>query len=645
MPPARRLFQPRDLLRQVLISSPAVSVDGERVAYTRRTIEAGEYRTRIWSVPYRGGRPEQLTAGDSDLRPRFSPDGNTLLFLSKRSDSVQPWLLPLGGGEPRRLVELAGNVRAAEWSPDGRRVLLLAPSGEDRYLVGAREDGQPTARRIDDLTWRFDGLGTRDQYTSAWVVGADGRRPRRLTAADHEVSGALWHPDGRRVGVCADRSDDAALVERPRLWAVRLDGGRPRELAALRQHIVSAAWSPDGRLAVIGNDAAELVNWVNLTLHVIERGRPRRLAPDLDRTLFNATAGDVLDLTARLPAPLEWLDEQRVVALVGTEGRSLPCRFDLDGSYEPLARGDVVAYALASAQGRVVVAAAVDGHAGELYAVEDGELRPLTRDGSRWFRPYRREPEPVRIRHREGHRLEGFLWRARGRRRRALILQIHGGPYLAHGPLPWLEMTALADAGFDVLAPNPRGSVTYGEDFARAIHGAWGEVDQTDFLRFAEWAVREGIADRGRVGLLGLSYGGLTVTYLLGRHPGRFAAGVSENPVTDYLSEYGASDAGTLVGTWGAGVEPWEDAEHMRAASPLAQLHRSEAPLLMLQCEGDLRCPPHQTEMAYTMLRQLGRTVEMVRYPEESHLLVAVGRPDRRVDRIERIVDWFRRYL
>ena len=79
--------------------------------------------------------------------------------------------------------------------------------------------------------------------------------------------------------------------------------------------------------------------------------------------------------------------------------------------------------------------------------------------------------------------------------------------------------------------------------------------------------------------------------------------------------------------------------------SPGALLHRNTAPLLLLQAEGDLRCPAGQTEIAFTMLRKLGRTVEMVRYPEESHLMLLLGRPDRRVDRLERIVDWFERYL
>jgi dipeptidyl aminopeptidase/acylaminoacyl peptidase len=642
VPPAPR-FQPRDLLKQVQLSGPAVSPDGGQVAYVRRTIERGEYRFRIWAAPWRHGRARRLTSGDVDARPRFSPEGERLLFLSQRSGRMQPWVLPLGGGEPEQLAELEGNVAAAEWSPDGRRVLLLAPSGEQRFLVGDPE--RQLARRITDVTWRLDLLGIRDEFTSAWIVDAGGGRLRRLTDASHEIADAFWHPDGKRIGVLADRSPDAGLQELPQLYTVTArPGGAVRQAARLTQYVGTAAWSPGGRLAVIGNDGDTFAGWHNQTLHLVEGRDVRRLAPDLDRTLFNATAGDVLDLTARLPPPLFWLDEESLVALVSDHGRSLPHRFGVDGSHEPLADGEIVAYGLAAAGGRVVVAACVDGQAGEIYSVEDGALRPLTRDGGRWLRPFARTCERVQAKVRGGPVVEGFLWRARGRSR-GLVLHVHGGPYLAHGPVPWIEMVALADAGFHVLAANPRGSVGYGEEYAKAIHGAWGEVDQADFLRLVDWAIAEKLAPRDRVGVLGLSYGGFATTYLLGRHPGRFAAGVAENPVTDYLAEYGNADSGPVIGTWAAGVEPWEDGERMRAASPVAQIHRNTAPLLLLQCDGDLRCPPVNSEIVFAILRRLGRPVEMVRYPEEFHLLVSVGRPDRRVDRLERIVDWFRRYL
>src|SRR5262249_19385051 len=116
-------FEARALLRQVLLTTPAASPDGSQVAYVRRTVEGGLYRHRIWLVPWRGGRARPLTGGPNDTQPRWSPEGERLLFLSDRSGRTQPWVLPLAGGEPEQLVEVDGNVAAAEWSPDGRRVL------------------------------------------------------------------------------------------------------------------------------------------------------------------------------------------------------------------------------------------------------------------------------------------------------------------------------------------------------------------------------------------------------------------------------------------------------------------------------------------------------------------------------------------
>src|SRR5260370_13214925 len=143
----QRSYLAKDLLNQVVIQGLAVSPDGASVVYVRRTVEDNKYARRLWRVAFKGGRPEQLTSAKSnDTRPRFSPDGRTLLFISDRSGKPQVWLMPLHGGEPRHLTDLPNRAGAAEWAPDGQRVLLLAGSGEKRFLVGKADD--PSATRI-----------------------------------------------------------------------------------------------------------------------------------------------------------------------------------------------------------------------------------------------------------------------------------------------------------------------------------------------------------------------------------------------------------------------------------------------------------------------------------------------------------------
>ena len=642
---ALRRFSPKDVLRETFLTQVAVAPDGSSVVFGRRTIEDGAYKTRLWRVPMSGGRAEQITIGDSDTRPRFSPDGKTLVFMSSRSGKSQPWLLPLAGGEPHALAEFPGQAGAADWAPDGQSIAVLAQTGEERFRVGDQKE--PTARRIKDLNWRLDGAGVRDQFTSLWVVPARGGKPKRLTEPRYEVATAFWTPDSKRIGFLADPRPEAGVLEQLRAWSIPATGGRPTKQAELAGEVAAGAFSPSGKLAFLGLDDPSFSGSSNLGLWIKDGRSTRRLGEELDRTFFFIVIGDLLDFAAEFPVPLFWLDDENIAAPVTDRGSCVPYRFGLNGSVERLVeRDDAICTWLSVGGGRMATIASVDGGACDVYAVEDGDLRRLSRNGGSWFGPHRRDPERHAVRHREGHEIDAWVVRPRGRRSKGLVLQIHGGPHCAHGSAPWLEMVALADAGFTVLYGNPRGSVGYGEAYAKAIEGNWGEADDSDCMRLVDWAVRKGLAPRDHVGLLGLSYGGYMTNWLLGHHPGRFAAAVSENPVLDLFSFYGESDYGFTIAEHVGGIkEPWHDFERMLDRSPGAQLHRNTAPLLLLQAEGDLRCPAGQTDIAFTMLRRLGQTVEMVRYPEESHLLLGIGRPDRRVDRLERIVDWFERHL
>ena len=95
---------------------------------------------------------------------------------------------------------------------------------------------------------------------------------------------------------------------------------------------------------------------------------------------------------------------------------------------------------------------------------------------------------------------------------------------------------------------------------------------------------------------------------------------------------------------YGGSVMP-ENIGAFLARSPSTHMHQNHAPLLLLQAENDLRCPPGNSEMVFNILRILGREVEMIRYPGESHVMLIIGRPDRRVDRLERIIAWFQKHL
>ena len=179
-------------------------------------------------------------------------------------------------------------------------------------------------------------------------------------------------------------------------------GGPATQEAALEGAIAAASWSPSGVLAFIGNPRGE--SWSSTTvLFVADAEDVRQLGGELDAWITCTSYGDLLDADAFAHELPLWLDERTIVAPVSQRGGTHLHSFRLDGSTEPLTTGDdVVVTAVAAGGGRLAAVASVGGPA-EVFAVEDGALRPLTRDGSRWFGPFRRTPERVQIAHPDGH--------------------------------------------------------------------------------------------------------------------------------------------------------------------------------------------------------------------------------------------------
>ncbi len=226
------------------------------------------------------------------------------------------------------------------------------------------------------------------------------------------------------------------------------------------------------------------------------------------------------------------------------------------------------------------------------------------------------------------------------------VVDVHGGPLGAWAPAPSLEVLILVSAGYRVVLPNIRGSATYGRDWIRPQLGDWGGVDAADVHCALDTVIAAGLADPERLGVLGLSYGGFMVHWLIGTSD-RFRAAVSENGVANQLSAWANSDTGPEYCRTSLLGDPFtpEGVEKLWRQSPLRHVTSIRTPLLMLQAEADRRCPASDNEQLFIALRLLGREVEYVLYPDEFHEYATTGRPDRRIDRMTRMLDWFDRHL
>ena len=228
-------------------------------------------------------------------------------------------------------------------------------------------------------------------------------------------------------------------------------------------------------------------------------------------------------------------------------------------------------------------------------------------------------------------------------RKYPLCLEIHGGPRAQYGETFFHEFQLLAAQGYVVLYTNPRGSQGYGEAFAGAITGDWGNLDYEDVMASVDAVVARGFIDERRMAVMGGSYGGYMTNWIVG-HTDRFACGITMRCVSNLISMEGTSDIGFECRRE-FGVHPWEDAEKLWRMSPLAYAGNVKTPLLIIHGETDLRCHLEQGEQMYRFLKGRRVETELVAFPESNHDLSRAGRPDRRVLRLEHMLRWLKKHL
>ena len=222
-----------------------------------------------------------------------------------------------------------------------------------------------------------------------------------------------------------------------------------------------------------------------------------------------------------------------------------------------------------------------------------------------------------------------------------LILEIHGGPFAAYGPHFAAEVQLYAAAGYVVLYVNPRGSSSYGAEFANLIHHAYPGNDYGDLMTAVDAAIAEGYADPEQLYVTGGSGGGILTAWIV-TQTDRFKAAASVKPVINWYSFVLTADAYVFFQRYWFATPPWEDPEAYLARSPLHFVNQVKTPTMVMTGERDYRTPISESEQFYQALQLSGVDTALVRIPEASHGIAA--RPSHLVNKALHVLAWFERY-
>jgi dipeptidyl aminopeptidase/acylaminoacyl peptidase len=637
-----------DLYQMREVSGPEISPDGAWVAYTVSTVDTARDRSDrdVWMSSWDGRRTLRLTKSKSNEgTPRWSPDGRYLTFLSSREDARevdQVWILDRSGGEAERLTDVPGGVSEYAWSPDGKRLALIV-SDPERDSLAADSSKTPQPIVITRFQFKEDETGYLDhRRTHLYLFDLATRKAEILTPGEYTEQAPSWSPDGRSIAFVSRRRPDFDRTANYDLYVVDASpGSTPRQITTFEGPDMDPgwggrppAWSPDGKyLAYIQGGPLKLIYYAGQKLAVVPAagGPARVLTPTLDRNVSSPR------WSADGSAILFLLEEDRAIHLA-----SVPAQ---GGPVQPLTRGRrLVGDFSISSNGRVSLLASTPSMPNEIYALDSGEPRPLSRQNDQWLRRIQLAPvEEISFRSRDGTGINGFLVRPlnylKGSRA-PTVLWIHGGPVYQFYNEFNLGFQLLAAEGFAVVSANPRGSSGRGEKFSTAIWADWGNKDGQDVLAAVDYAVAQGVADSTRLGVGGWSYGGILTNQVIARDQ-RFKAAISGAGQSNALAGYGTDqyvrEYEAELGTPWGNTEAW-----LRVSYPFFHADRIVTPTLFLCGEKDFNVPLLNSEQMYQALKSLRRETELVIYPGEFH---EIRKPSYERDRLQRYLDWYRRHL
>ena len=621
-----------DLLSLERVNSQRISPDGKSIVYTVRTTDwdKNRYDTEIW-LARDAEDPLQLTntKDGNSTRPRWSPDGEWIAFLSKRGEKTQIYLIRAGGGEAWALTEAKEDASGFAWAPDGRSIAFWMTDPE------SEEDEQRVKKygsfAVEDAEYRQRHLWLVTLPDISGSVEAE-----RLTEGDDfTVSSFAWSPDGTRIALA--RQPDPLINTRMHadIWMLDVATREMTPLVTEPGSETNPMWSPDGQWLAYQSSGPDIGSafFKNGFLFKIpaDGGTPIRLAADLDEdpNLIDWNRGGIyLGVRQRTKRQIYRVDPN--------SGRATPFVTSPDNVWSVHFSADGEMMALRSQTPTTVA----EVYRSSVASYDPVRVTNMSMQIANWKLG---TSEVIEWTSADGTRIEGVLHKPNdfdSSVKYPLFVVIHGGPTGVDYPIAvtgsvypihqWLAKGAL------VLRPNYRGSAGYGEAFRSLNVGNLGVGDMWDVMSGVDHLVSRGMVDTTRMAAMGWSQGGYISAFLT-TNTNRFAAISVGAGISNWVTYYVNTDIHPFTRQY-LRATPWDDPAIYAKTSPMTNITHATTPTLIQHGEFDRRVPIPNAYELYQGLRDMGVESKLIVYKGFGH---GITKPKERLAAIWHNWQWF----
>jgi len=649
-----KVFNYEDVYDIQYVSDPQISPSGSQIVYRRMSFDILKDRStgNLWIINADGSNHQKLTSKEGEeYGSKWSPSGNRIAFISSTSEGSEIYIFWKNTGKIARISQLNGNPSNLSWAPNEESIaftmnvkspppLLIQMPKKPKGANWAKP-----ARITDRLYHEADGKGYIEPgFKHVFTISSEGSGVNQLTEGDYNHNGPLsWSSKSSKIYFSSNRIKDWEYDFRnSEIYSVSLNDKVIKTLTDRNGPDSKPLVSPNGKyIAYIGyQDKVQAYQNRSLSIMSSDGKNSRVISAEIDSSINqyfwdSKSRGLYLSYDHHGDTKIKYLSLSGEIKKIADQlgGTSIGRPYG-GGSFS------------VSNDGKIAYTYTLPSHPAELAIIDLNGLKKITTIS-----------DPL-LKNRNLSKVETVWYKSSYDKRNIqgwiayppnydptkkyrFLVENHGGPISNYGNRFSAEIQLFASADYIVFYPNPRGSTSYGAEFANLLHHNYPGQDYNDVMDGVNYFISKGIAHEDKLYVTGGSAGGIMTAWMIGKN-NRFEAAAVIKPVMNWISKTLVADNYFQYADTRFPGQPWNNFDAYWGFSPLSLVGNIETPTMVMVGMNDLRTPPSEAKQLYHALKLRKIPTVFVEIPEASHGIAK--RPSNLISKVAHILAWLNDY-